>query len=411
MKKQILSNSYICHTLGIALLVSYLLSVSNAPLDALPSSITYSVGIAVLCYLGTALILPQISKHLLVERKFYILPVLTSLYMLALGFIALTRLDYSRATLIHSFVASFILFYALFLARKNYKKLILSAIPNFNFSSLSSHSSIEISTVPNDNSMSSIQSGLVVDLHKELSPEESKFIAECSINNIPVFHSESIREIVEGKVQTKHLSENAAGTLSPSPIYLNLKRVWESALIIVTLPITLPIMLITAFVIRLESPGKAIFIQERVGQGGKAFKIYKFRSMTTKQANDKDKFVTEEQARITKVGKIIRKVRIDELPQFFNVLKGDMSLIGPRPEQESFVKQFEKEISFYGYRHMVKPGITGWAQTVQGYADDVESTKEKLAYDLYYIKYISFWLDMNIVIKTIRTMITGFGAK
>ncbi|WP_305843502.1 sugar transferase [Photobacterium leiognathi] len=163
--------------------------------------------------------------------------------------------------------------------------------------------------------------------------------------------------------------------------------------------------------IKLENPGPAMFIQERVGQGGKVFRIYKFRSMTVKEAGAEDKFATQEQARVTKVGKIIRKVRIDELPQFFNVLKGDMSLIGPRPEQDSFVKQFEQEIPFYGYRHMVKPGITGWAQVVQGYADDTESTTEKLAFDLYYIKNLSFWLDVNIVFKTIRTMLTGFGAK
>ncbi len=133
--------------------------------------------------------------------------------------------------------------------------------------------------------------------------------------------------------------------------------------------------------------------------------------MSTRPKNAESKFATEEQARVTRIGKVIRKIRIDELPQFFNVLKGEMSLIGPRPEQESFVKKFEEEIPFYGYRHMVKPGITGWAQTVQGYADDTETTTQKLAYDLYYIKHLSFWLDMNIVIKTIRTMLTGFGAK
>lgn len=217
--------------------------------------------------------------------------------------------------------------------------------------------------------------------------------------------------MIEGKVQTSHLSENGIGTLSPNPIYFNLKRIWESLLIIATFPITLPIMVITALLIKIENPGPAMFIQERVGQSGKTFQIFKFRSMTIKRVGDEDKFATQEQARITRVGKIIRKIRIDELPQFFNVLKGEMSLIGPRPEQESFVKQFETEIPFYGYRHMVKPGITGWAQTVQGYADDTDSTREKLAHDLYYIKHLSFWLDMNIVLKTIRTMLTGFGAK
>ncbi|MFW3379837.1 sugar transferase, partial [Glaesserella parasuis] len=119
---------------------------------------------------------------------------------------------------------------------------------------------------------------------------------------------------------------------------------------------------------------------------------------------------TTNDMRITKVGKFIRKTRIDELPQFFNVLKGDMSLIGPRPEQKVFVDKFIKEIPFYNYRHIVKPGISGWAQVIQGYAD-VNDTKIKLQYDLYYIKNFSIWLDILIVFKTIKTMLTGFGAR
>ena len=115
--------------------------------------------------------------------------------------------------------------------------------------------------------------------------------------------------------------------------------------------------------------------------------------------------------RVTRVGKFIRKTRIDELPQFFNVLKGDMSLIGPRPEQKVFVDQFEQEIPFYNYRHIVKPGITGWAQVTHGYAGDADETRVKIEHDFYYIKHISFSLDILIVFKTVKTMLTGFGAR
>ena len=115
--------------------------------------------------------------------------------------------------------------------------------------------------------------------------------------------------------------------------------------------------------------------------------------------------------RITRVGKFIRKTRLDEIPQFINVLKGEMSLIGPRPEQRAFVTQFEKDMPFYAYRHVVKPGITGWAQVVQGYAADADDTQVKIAYDFYYIKHFSYWLDLLIVLKTIRTILTGFGAR
>ena len=329
-----------------------------------------------------------------------------------MAFILLFRIEYSREILIYAFSIHLFWMYFSAVYRKENAKLNLSAINNFDVNNLDSrHARIHLSLLREPLSMSEIKDGLVVDLHNKLTPEQEKFVADCSINNIPVFHSESIREMIEGKVKTSHLSENAIGSLVPNPVYHNVKRAWESALIILSFPITLPIMAITALLIKLENPGPAMFIQERVGQGGKTFRIYKFRSMTVKKAGAEDKFATEEQARVTKVGKFIRKVRIDELPQFFNVLKGEMSLIGPRPEQESFVKQFEKEIPFYGYRHMVKPGITGWAQTVQGYADDTDSTREKLAHDLYYIKHLSFWLDMNIVLKTLKTMMTGFGAK
>jgi exopolysaccharide biosynthesis polyprenyl glycosylphosphotransferase len=334
-----------------------------------------------------------------------------SVYALAFIFILMFRIDYSRYILSIGVFISFIWFYVSSILRGPHKKLHVHAIKNFESEKLEGHKNIELFYLSEPYHIQDIGDGLVADLHGVLTAEQEKFIADCSINNIPVFHVESIREMIDGRVQVKHLSENAIGTLQPNPLYYSFKRFWESLLILATLPITLSVMILTAILIKLENPGPAMFIQERVGQGGKVFKIYKFRSMTIKQKGAVDKFATEEKARITKVGKVIRKVRIDELPQFFNVLRGEMALIGPRPEQESFVKQFEEDIPFYGYRHMVKPGITGWAQTVQGYADDTDSTRVKLSYDLYYIKHLSFWLDANIVFKTIRTMLTGFGAK
>ena len=170
-------------------------------------------------------------------------------------------------------------------------------------------------------------------------------------------------------------------------------------------------MLITAIVIKLESDGPAFFIQNRVGQGGKEFRIYKFRSMGKDSEKHGAQMASANDMRVTRVGKFIRKTRIDELPQFFNVLKGDMSLIGPRPEQKVFVDQFEQEIPFYNYRHIVKPGITGWAQVTHGYAGDADETRVKIEHDFYYIKHISYSLDILSVFKTVKTMLTGFGAR
>ncbi|OLQ89958.1 UDP-glucose lipid carrier transferase [Vibrio ponticus] len=408
--KRLIQNSVVCHGLGVIGTV-ILIHLITGWRSNLPITAVNSLWIISAAYICTSLTIPKITNYLLVDRKFYILPVLASIYATAMAIILLLRIDYSREVLIYGFSFHLLWMYLSASLRGEHYKIKLSAINNFEYQAfLMKHARLEINTLEHL-TLQSVHGGLVVDLHGNLTAEQEKFIADCSINNIPVFHSESIREMVEGKVQTQHLSENAIGTLTPNPIYQALKRFWESLLIITTFPLTLPIMIVTAIVIKLESPGKIFFTQERIGQGGKPFTIYKFRSMTNKMEGAKDKFATEEQARVTRIGRFIRKVRIDELPQFFNVLKGDMSLIGPRPEQESFVKMFEQEIPFYGYRHMVKPGITGWAQTVQGYADCTDSTREKLAHDLYYIKHISFWLDMNIVLKTIKTMLTGFGAK
>ncbi|AGH82271.1 UDP-glucose lipid carrier transferase [Psychromonas sp. CNPT3] len=321
------------------------------------------------------------------------------------------RIDYSLSILLKGIILSVVWLYISSRLRRESKRLKLAAIPNFDLKELRVNDRLDISILRTPYKLTNIKDGVVVDLHHNLTANEEKFLADCSINNIHVFHFAAIKENLEGKVQTKHLSENSIGTLLSPPFYTFFKRIWESLLILITLPITLPIMIITAICIKIESSGPAMFIQKRIGQGGKEFSIYKFRSMTVRSPNSESKFATAEQARVTRIGKFIRKVRIDELPQFFNVLKGEMALIGPRPEQNSFVLAFEKEIPFYGYRHMVKPGITGWAQTVQGYTDDTDSTREKLAHDLYYIKHLSFWLDANIVIKTIKTMLTGFGAK
>ena len=408
---RLLQNSIISHGIGIfgTILIIHVLTGFRA---SLPQTVINSFFLVSIAYLATSLITPKITNFLLVDRKYYVLPVLTSAYSIVTAIILLFRVEYSREIIIYSFILQLIWMYIAVKMKREKNKLRFKAINNFDFEKLNKKNNrIHLSLFNEHLSMTEITDGLVVDLHATLTPDEEKFIADCSINNISVYHSDSIREMVEGKVQTNHLSENSVGTLAPSQIYLLIKRVWETILILLSFPVTLPIMLVTAIIIKSESKGPIFFIQERIGQGGKPFRIYKFRSMKIKSSTSADKFATEEQTRITTVGRVIRQTRIDELPQFFNVLKGDMALIGPRPEQGSFVKKFEEKIPFYGYRHMVKPGITGWAQTIHGYTDNIDSTRTKLAYDLFYIKHLSFWLDMNIVLKTIKTMVTGFGAK
>nr|WP_309098782.1 sugar transferase [Fredinandcohnia onubensis] len=191
-------------------------------------------------------------------------------------------------------------------------------------------------------------------------------------------------------------------------MYMFTRRFMDLFLSIIGLIITLPIMLFTMLVIVLESPGLPIFTQERVGLNGKTFKIYKLRSMRNDAEKNGPQWASKNDARVTKVGQFIRKTRIDELPQLFNVIKGDMSIIGPRPERPVFVKQFNEEIPGFNKRLLIKPGLTGWAQVNGGYEC---SPEEKLNYDIYYIKNMSYLLDVKIVFRTVKVIFTGEGAR
>jgi len=207
------------------------------------------------------------------------------------------------------------------------------------------------------------------------------------------------------------ISDQQIASIPPQTVYLSIKRIMDIVMIIATLPVTIPVLLITAIFIKLESKGPVFFWQKRVGAFGKSFNMLKLRSMTTDSEKEGSQFASNTDKRVTKVGRIIRKMRIDEIPQLWNVLKGEMSIIGPRPEQVSFVNKFNLTIPNYADRHVVAPGITGLAQTVQGYVDDENGTVVKLKYDLEYINSLSFMTDMKIVYKTIYTILTGFGAR
>jgi lipopolysaccharide/colanic/teichoic acid biosynthesis glycosyltransferase len=195
--------------------------------------------------------------------------------------------------------------------------------------------------------------------------------------------------------------------------YFQVKHLLEILCILFFSPLIIPIIIITSLIIKISEPKAPIFYtQNRMGLNGCKFKIYKFRSMTYKPSKiDTNKFASEEQHRITKFGRIIRKYRIDEFPQFYNILKGDMSLICPRPEQYDIAKEYILKIDGYSRRHVVRPGITGLAQVINGYTDSEDKTRVKLKSDLEYIENMSFKNDLLIMLETIRIMATGFGAK
>jgi exopolysaccharide biosynthesis polyprenyl glycosylphosphotransferase len=177
------------------------------------------------------------------------------------------------------------------------------------------------------------------------------------------------------------------------------------------LVLSLPLMALVALAIKLDSRGPVVYMQERVGLHGRVFRIIKFRSMFVDAEKDGPVWAGESDPRVTRVGRIIRKLRLDELPQFINILRGEMSFIGPRPERPVFVEYLGREIAYYSQRHLVKPGLTGWAQIRRPYGASLEDAREKLQYDLYYIKNQSPVLDAIIVIETIRIVLFGRGAR
>lgn len=188
-----------------------------------------------------------------------------------------------------------------------------------------------------------------------------------------------------------------------------LKRIIDVSLSLCLLVILSPLVLVVAFFIRLDSKGPVLYSQKRVGLFNKEFKIFKFRSMRADAEKHGAIWAKKSDERITKIGSILRKTRIDELPQLWNVLKGEMSLIGPRPERKIFIQSLKNNIPYYEFRHAVKPGISGWAQVKYPYGASLEDAKWKHRYDLYYIKYQSLFLDIKIFFFTIKTVLFGKG--
>jgi sugar transferase (PEP-CTERM system associated) len=189
------------------------------------------------------------------------------------------------------------------------------------------------------------------------------------------------------------------------------KRLFDLAGALIGFVVAAPIMLLTACAIRLDSPGPALYRQERVGENGRIFTLCKFRSMRIDAEQGTPIWAMDRDHRVTRVGRFIRLSRLDELPQFWNVLRGEMSFVGPRPERPFFVRQLAEAIPLYQARHAVKPGVTGWAQVRYRYGGSVEDALEKLRYDLYYIKHLSLVFDLTILVDTIKVMACGKGAK
>ena len=368
------------------------------------------VGLVGLAYLAAAGAVARLARFPRVEGIGLVFLSVSTAFLLVVALVALGRLYYSRSFLLVAYLGSLLwLTLGLYLFSRS-RALRLGVVPGGMASELLRLTGVEWVPLEFPRVRNAVD-GVVVDLHQKLSPEWIRFLADCSLRGVPVYHAAVAYEAFTGRVSLRHLSEGVVEAFRLPPVYPLVKRAMDIFLVFLSLPVTLPVMLFVALLIKLDSPGPVLFIQERMGQGGRPFRMVKLRTMRADAERDGAKFARDGDHRVTRVGRWLRKVRLDELPQFWNVLKGEMSLIGPRPEQVPFARQFAEEIPYYSYRHLVKPGITGWAQVTQGYAAGKEETQKKLEHDLYYVKHLSFWLDFLIALKTIRTIVTGFGAK
>jgi sugar transferase (PEP-CTERM system associated) len=225
-------------------------------------------------------------------------------------------------------------------------------------------------------------------------------------------HLASVYEEYTGKIAVENLRPSwliFSSGFRKSNLLTASKRGLDIAAASLGLLIGLPLMLLIAVAIKLTSRGPVFYHQQRVGQGGRTFTVHKFRSMRTDAELGRPVWAQKDDPRVTLVGRVLRKVRLDELPQLFNILKGDMSLVGPRPERPEFVAELTSQIPFYGQRHVVKPGLTGWAQVSYTYGASIEDAVEKLQYDLFYIKHMAISFDVFIILKTIKTVVMRRG--
>jgi exopolysaccharide biosynthesis polyprenyl glycosylphosphotransferase len=232
-----------------------------------------------------------------------------------------------------------------------------------------------------------------------------------------IYFIDEIYEAISRKLPVLHLSKDYFYFLfrtiekekTKFKLYDLLNRTINFLAALIGIIISLPIMLLISIIIKIESKGPIFFKQKRVGKNGKVFTCYKFRSMEEHEEDKHSKYVSKKDPRVTRFGRIMRKLRLDELPQFFNILKGDMNLIGPRAEWIKLVKKYREEIPFYNHRHIVRPGITGWAQVNYPYGRNIQDTIYKLQYDLYYVKNRSFFFDILIFLRTLKIVLCGKG--
>lgn len=386
----------------------------SAPQGFSASANAYWGGFAAIM-LGVFLI-RNIGRYPGVERASAIIPGFSASFGILVVAFLMMRLDYSRWMLGGAYICALFIFYLIYARMSGRSRLKIAIVPlGQDIRSLLAIPGVEWVVIDGPDWTLPGVDAVAVDLRMDLPDAWDRLVANLALTGVPIYHSKHLMESLTGRVELEHLSETSYGTLSPPDSYMIPKSALDRIAAALALVVLAPFLTLVALLIRLDSSGPAIFRQERIGFRGEPFTVYKFRTMWTRSVDNartrEDAITRENDDRITRLGRFLRRSRIDELPQIVNILKGEMSWIGPRPEAVVLSKWYEDEIPFYRYRHVVRPGVTGWAQVMQGHVADVSEVRSKLYYDFYYIKNFSLWIDSLIVFRTMATMLTGFGAK
>jgi lipopolysaccharide/colanic/teichoic acid biosynthesis glycosyltransferase len=404
--------------LGIGILLAVLLPyAARYPFDAAARdlrALDSSLIGTLLALVGGYYAFRRMSRYPGVRASYHILPSFAASYGAVLAVFFFARLDYSRLSFLISFLLAAFWYYIVYFKLQRQHRLSIGVVPCGDVGHLFEIEEVSWARLSDPTDGIAIFDAIVADLRSDIPDEWERFLADRALAGTLVMHVKQMEESLTGRVAIEHLSENNLGSLIPGIVYGKVKRAGDLALSFLALPFLLPAMLVVALMIRFDSAGPILFRQQRMGYRGEMFRMFKFRTMCdVAEAEDpRDAAMTrDDDARVTRVGRILRRYRIDELPQVINIVKGEMSWIGPRPEAVPLSHWYESELPFYRYRHIVRPGITGWAQVKQGHVADVEDVLWKLQYDFYYIKNFSFWLDLLIVARTVRTVLSGFGAR
>ncbi len=345
-----------------------------------------------------------------IQRSAGILPSYAIAFGVVLLAILVLRIPYTRWIMLYGFGSTLLWYYLVALYRN--EPLVLGLVRGGWADRFAGLGSVRTTDIALDREPGTVHA-VVVDMRRDHSDAWEARMADFALAGIPVYNAKDLYESLTGRADLEHLSENNLGGLGPLVAFQQFKALIDRLTALIALVPLLPVFAIAALAIKLDSPGPVIFRQTRMGFRGRPFRVFKFRTMHAQADAPPDirahLMTLEGDARITRVGRFLRRTRIDELPQVFNILRGEMSWIGPRPEAVGLSKWYESELPFYRYRHVVYPGITGWAQVNQGHVTDLDDIRTKLQYDFYYIRNFSVWLDLVIIARTAVAVLTGFG--